>query len=73
MILTLIAVIPFFLQNTQVYDTVLSNQVWLQTDQQFRRYSENTQILIIQALAVTLTLEHSEPIFLHGTLAYDVA
>ena len=34
-----------FPQNTPAYDAVLSNQVWLQTDQQFRRYN-NTEILI---------------------------
>ena len=35
-----------FPQDTPAYDTVLSNQVWLQMDQQFRRYSENSQILM---------------------------
>ena len=34
-------------QDTQAYYAVLSNKVWLQTDQQFRRYSENSHILII--------------------------
>ena len=38
---------PIFPQNTLAYDGVLSNQVWLQMDQQFRRYSGNGQILII--------------------------
>ena len=33
-------------QDTQAYDAVLSNQVWLQTDKQFRKYSENSNILI---------------------------
>ena len=31
------------------------NQVSLQTDQQFGRYSRNSNILIIEALTVTLT------------------
>ena len=57
-----------FQQNTLAYDTVLSNQVWLQINLQFRRYHRNNDILIIKALAVTLTL-NSEPIFLHDTLA----
>ena len=48
--LTLNAVISFFPQDTPVYDAVLSNQVWLQTDQQFRRYNKNSHILIIKAL-----------------------
>ena len=38
---------PIFPQNTPAYDAVLSNQVWLQTDQQFRRYNRNSHILIM--------------------------
>ena len=38
---------PIFPQNTPSSDTVLPNQVWLQTDWQFRRFSRNTHILII--------------------------
>ena len=38
---------PIFQQDTLAYDAVLSNQVWLQTDQQFRRYSRNNHSLII--------------------------
>ena len=45
--LTLNAVIHFFPQDTPAYDAVLSKQVWLQTDQQFRWYSRNGHILII--------------------------
>ena len=45
-----------FPQDTQAHDAMLSNQVWLQTDQQFRRCSENN-ILIIYALTVTFTLK----------------
>ena len=57
MTLTLNAVTHFFTQDTLAYDAVLSNQVWLQRDQQFERYSRNIYILIIQALVVTLTLQ----------------
>ena len=38
---------PIFPQDTPAYDTLLSSQVWLQTDQQFRRYNRNSHILII--------------------------
>ena len=37
---------PIFQQDTLAYDSVLSNQVWSQTDQQFGRYSRNNHILI---------------------------
>ena len=37
---------PIFPQDTQAYDAVQLSQVWLQTDQQSRRYSENSHILI---------------------------
>ena len=45
--LTLNAVIHFFPQDTLAYNAVLSNRVWLQTDQQFGRYSRNSHMLII--------------------------
>ena len=45
------------------YDAVLSNQVWLQMDQRFRKISKNSLILIIQALAVTLTLKIVNQLF----------
>ena len=35
---------PNFSQDTPTYDAVLSNQVWLQTDQQLRRYNRNSHI-----------------------------
>ena len=38
---------PIFQQDTPAYDAVLTNQDWLQMDQQFRRESENNQILIV--------------------------
>ena len=41
-----------FQQDTLGYDAVLANQVWLQTDQQFRRL----KIVKVKALAVILTL-----------------
>ena len=48
---------PIFPSDNPAYDAVLSNKVWLQTDQQFRRYNRNSYILIICVLAVTLTLK----------------
>ena len=48
---------PIFPHDTLAYDAVLSNKVWLQIDQQFRRYSKNNHILIIQALTVTSILK----------------
>ena len=38
---------PSFTQESPVYDTGLLDQVRLQTDQQFRRYSKNRHVLII--------------------------
>ena len=38
---------PIFPQDTPAYDAVLSNQVWLQIDQQFRKYNRNSHIFII--------------------------
>ena len=38
---------PIFQQDTLAHDAVLSSKVWLQTDQQFRRYNRNSHILII--------------------------
>ena len=42
-------------------------------DQHFKRHTENSKILIISALAVTLTLKklESEPIFPHDTSPHD--
>ena len=54
---------PIFQQGTLAYDAVLSNQVWLQTDQQVRTYNRNSHILIIWALAVALTLNTVNPFF----------
>ena len=56
---------PIFPQDTPAYDAVLSNQVWLKTGQQFRKYNRNSP-------TVTLKL-NTEPIFLQDTLAYDAA
>ena len=54
---------PIFPHDTPAYNTLLSNQVWMQKDQQYRRYSKNGQVLIISALAVTLTLKIVNQIF----------
>ena len=35
---------PIFVQDTPVYDVQLENQIWLQMDQQFGRYSRNSHI-----------------------------
>ena len=55
---------PIFPQDIPACDAVLSNQVWLQMDQQFRRYSKNSHILILFALTVTLTLKIVNQFFL---------
>ena len=46
---------PIFPQDTLAYDALLLNQVWLQKDEQFKTYRGNSHILIIKALAMTLT------------------
>ena len=62
-----------FPQDTLAYDAKLSNQVWLQTEQQFRRYgkkcdaiqktsSQKTFTEILNLLC-DLDLEYSNPIF----------
>ena len=61
---------PIFPQDTLAYDTLLPNQVWLQIDQQFRRYSKNSHILIIRPHC-DLDTEDIEPIFLHDTSPHD--
>ena len=38
---------PIFPPGTLAYDAVLSNQVWLQTNQQFRRNNRYSHMLII--------------------------
>ena len=38
---------PIFPQDTPAYNAVPSNQVWLQTDQKFRRNSKRSHIMII--------------------------
>ena len=60
-----------FPQDTLAYDAVLSNQVRLQMDWQFRRYNQKS--LIYTSPRCDLDTEHSEPIFLHDTLAYNAA
>ena len=61
---------PNFPQDSLAHNAVLSNQVWLQTNQRFRRYKRNSHILIISPRC-DLDIEVSEPLFLHDTLAYD--
>ena len=64
---------PIFPQDTQAYDAVLSYHVWLQTDQQFRRYSKTSNILIINISPhCDFDIEDSEPFFfLHDTSPHD--
>ena len=47
---------PVFPQDALAYNNLSSDQVWLPKNQQFRRYSSQSNILI-WALAVTLTLK----------------
>ena len=54
---------PIFPQDTSSCGAVLSNQVYLQMDQLFRRYSKNSHILIIKALAVILIYETANQFF----------
>ena len=54
---------PILQQKTPAYDAVLSNQVWLQTDQEFRRYKRNSHILVINTFTVTLTLNTMNKFF----------
>ena len=55
--LTLNAVNQFFSQDTLAYNDVSSDQVWIPRNQQFRKHSRKSYILIIWALAVTLLLK----------------
>ena len=48
---------PLFPQDALAYDNLSSDQVWLPKNQQFRRCSSQSDVLIIWALAVTLTLK----------------
>ena len=48
---------PIFPQGALAYDILSSDHVWLPKNQQFRRYSSQSNNLIIWALAVTLTLK----------------
>ena len=51
---------PILPQDTPAYDAVLSNKVWLQTDQQFRRCRRHSQTLTLntvnQFFCMTLSL-----------------
>ena len=48
---------PIFPQDALAYDNLSSDYVWLPKNQQFRRYSSQSDSLIIWALAVTLALK----------------
>ena len=52
---------PILSQDNHAYDAVLANLVWLQTDQQFRRYRTNSHILIIEV---------KEPVYFFKALWY---
>ena len=54
---------PIFSQNTLAYDAVLSNQVRLQTNQQFRRCKGNSHILCYISPRCDLDIKNSEPPF----------
>ena len=58
---------PIFSQDTLAYYDVSSDQVWLLKNQQFRRQSRKSHILILSALTVTLTLKIANTFF-HKTL-----
>ena len=55
--LTLKALLQFYSKDTLAYDDVSSDQFWLPKNQQFKNYSWKNHILIMRALAVTLTLK----------------
>ena len=54
-------------QNTPASDDVLTNQVWLQTDQQFRTYSKKYSYFDYISPRYDFDIQDSEPIFLHDT------
>ena len=64
--LNLSSVVVVFPQDTPAYDVILSSQVWLQTDQQFRRPCRNSHLLIVNP-RWDLHIEDSEPVCLHDT------
>ena len=61
---------PIFLQDTQAYDVVLSNQVWLQRNWQFRRYGKSNHF-DYKSPRCDLDIEDSKPIFPHDTAPCD--
>ena len=63
---------PIFSQDNPAYDDVPSNQVYLQKSQHLRRYLRKLYFDFM-FLHCDLELEDSTPIFLHDTLAHDVA
>ena len=61
---------PIFQQDTLSYDAILPNQIWLQTNQQFRRYNRKSYFDPMSPRC-DLDLEHKKSP--HDTLAHDVA
>ena len=70
MTLTLNAVIHFFPQDTLAYNAVLPNQVWLQMDQQFGRYTRKSYFDYKSPHCDLDTGDH-EPIILPDTMPHD--
>ena len=63
---------PIFPQDTQAYYAVLSNQVWLQMDLQFRRFNFFLKSYFDYINpCCDLDTEDSKPIFPHDTLPHD--
>ena len=52
-----------FPKDSPAYEDIPSTQVWLQALQKYRRYSKNSHILNIKAIAVTLTLKTAKQFF----------
>ena len=59
---------PIFSQNNPPYDDVPSNQLWLQKDQQFRKYIKKV-IFWLYYPNCDLDLEDSKPIFFKDNMA----
>ena len=62
---------PIFAQDTPVSNAVLTKQVWLQTDQQFGRYSRKRSYFDYISPSCDPGIEDSEPIFLRDTSSHD--
>ena len=62
---------PVLPQDTLAYEVVLPNQVWLQMDQQFRRYSKKQSYFDYISPCCDLDIEKSNQFFLFDTLPHD--